>query len=87
MRKLNILLLLLISSISCTQKIKEPQNIGKAVFDILQKDITSMSMEEYAGYLLSKDEVKSYGINSEKYVNDISDIVDGSAYILFYEKE
>ena len=73
MRKLNILLLLLISSLSCTQKIKEPQNIGKAVFDILQKDITSMSKEEYSEYLLSKDEVKSFGVNSEEYVNNISD--------------
>ncbi len=73
MKKLNIIILFLIILNSCTQKIKEPQDIGKAVFDILQKDITSMSMEEYAGYLLSKDEVKSFGINSEEYVNSISD--------------
>jgi hypothetical protein len=77
MKKLNILLLLFISSISCNQKIKEPQDIGKAVFNILQKDITSMSLEEYAGYLLSKDEVKSFGINSEEYVNNTSDGYNG----------
>ena len=73
MKKLNILILFLICLNSCTNKIKEPKDIGKAVFEILKNDITSMSMEEYSSYLLSKDEIKSFGINSEEYENRISD--------------
>lgn len=73
MKKLNILLLFLISLNSCTQKIKEPQDIGKVIFNILREDMTSMSKEEYSEKLLSIDEAKSVGINSEEYSNTISD--------------
>jgi hypothetical protein len=75
MKNLKVLFFLTLTFclVSCKQKIKEPKDIGKAVFDILQKDITSMSKEEYSEYLLSKDEVKSFGVNSEEYVNNISD--------------